>query len=354
MPPIFIVGPARSGTELARSILNRHPAVYINVETHWFEDMRPRLERAGPSSAASIEAAAFLTGLRRRSYGLSNDTGSEQEITDLLAEAASVTTSGSTDALFEAFCHVEARKQGCATWGEKTPRHVFSIDRILSSFPDARIVACIRDPRGAVASYRDWRNHWFDGKNVDNDLAVAIATEEKRTQKSYSLTICSLLWRSAVTQARHAIDRYGTDRVYALRFEDLLHDPDREIQALTTWLGLEAHPDLAQVTVTNSSYVAAGTMKGLHAAVAENWRSRLSSREIEWIEMLTGSAMADWRYQRESKRPRVTTFCLNVSRLPYEIMKAFIANRSRISDLPRYISSRIAGLVMSFPKTPRA
>lgn len=41
--PVFIIGSARSGTELMRQILNRHSQVMIGMETHYFDDLHPRV-----------------------------------------------------------------------------------------------------------------------------------------------------------------------------------------------------------------------------------------------------------------------------------------------------------------------
>ena len=66
--PIFICGPARSGTTMMRSCLNKHPSICIARETHYFEDLRPRFGDA---------VNRLLTGEERKAcedYFLALDT----------------------------------------------------------------------------------------------------------------------------------------------------------------------------------------------------------------------------------------------------------------------------------------
>ena len=68
----------------------------------------------------------------------------------------------SADAIFAAHCRSQQAARGKTVWGEKTPRHVFRSKDILGAFPTAKLLVMIRDPRGVVASYRDWNDRLFN------------------------------------------------------------------------------------------------------------------------------------------------------------------------------------------------
>ena len=53
---------------------------------------------------------------------------------------------GTGDAYFEALCRLRAKRHGRERWGEKTPRHVYRIDDLLTAFPEAKVVCLVRDP----------------------------------------------------------------------------------------------------------------------------------------------------------------------------------------------------------------
>ena len=142
------------------------------------------------------------------------------------------------DAWFEAFCRLWAARAGKPRWGEKTPRHVYRIPDILARYPEARVIAMIRDPRAIAASYRDWKNQ--GGFDLDRDTGhrEALALEEARARSSYHVVIQSLLWRGVANAALGARDRFGPTRVWVQRYEDFVEDPAAAGRALMAWLGL--------------------------------------------------------------------------------------------------------------------
>ena len=53
---IFVVGASRSGTNLVRALLNAHSTLWISAETHYFDDLRPRLPGNGTEPLAGEDA----------------------------------------------------------------------------------------------------------------------------------------------------------------------------------------------------------------------------------------------------------------------------------------------------------
>lgn len=266
--PLFVVGPSRSGTELMRQVLNLHPWIHLAPETYYFEDLRPRLppaRRTRPSATDLDQARAFFASIHGSAYGLG---GAEAAAWDR-AEGAqrALAGAGDLDAAFEAHRRAmawrEAGKRHLATWGDKTPRHVFCGDEILAAWPETRLLCMRRDPRAAVASYRDWTNRWFEGREVAPGLARAIAAEERRVRRSYALPLTTLLWRAAAQAALDLEHRHGSARVMLVRFEDLLADPVATLGRLSSFLGLRLESDLSALGRVNSSYCASGGERGL-------------------------------------------------------------------------------------------
>ena len=158
--PIFLCGPSRSGTAMLRSALNGHPSVHLAGETHYFDDLRQRFEDPSSgvlSSELASEAADYFCALSHRPYGHHGDPTQGRISPQQLRERAEQ-LGGTGDAYFQAYCEIEAEQASKSIWGEKTPRHIFRINDILTKFPDAKVVCMSRDPRAVVASYRDWRN----------------------------------------------------------------------------------------------------------------------------------------------------------------------------------------------------
>ena len=74
--PVFIVGASRSGTAMLQSVLRRNPDVRLAGETHYFDDLRPRVigKRLADLDATSRDACAdYFRALTVRPYGKNGD-----------------------------------------------------------------------------------------------------------------------------------------------------------------------------------------------------------------------------------------------------------------------------------------
>ncbi|WP_337187129.1 sulfotransferase [Phenylobacterium sp.] len=338
--PLFVVGAPRSGSELLCASLNRHPAICIVGETHYFADLRRRL-RSGQSPLTEDEAQicrAHFADLHHR-YGSSSLAGT------CAALPASTGEASTGDAEFENFCREQARRRGKWLWGEKTPRHIFQADQILAAFPGARILVLVRDPRGVVASYRDWRNQWLFQEKVDDRLLQASAREDRRIRASYSLPIIALLWKSAARTARRLKARHGQSRVKILRFEDLLDEPQVFLSRICDWLGVKFDPAMLDMMVVNSSYVAPGTRQGRDRGAIMRWRQALSPNEIGLVEALGGKELERFGYEATGLRGSVMFAAREIVSIPVTFMRALLANRDRLGRIGPFLLERLKALI---------
>lgn len=341
--PIFITGASRTGTELLRTILNRHPQIAIAAETHYFADPRARL--GDPSQPTQGERDTLLDHFLRvaeHGYGLPIGAVSGPE-RKALSQAWAKEGPGA-DALFAAFCKAQARDRGKTVWGEKTPRHLFRIDQILAAFPDARIIVCQRDPRASVISYRDWRNNWFERDSLDAASRSAVEKEELRASRSYNITVASLLWRSCVEAGEQALKRHGPQRIHIHRYENLISDPEATAEALFDWLQLPFTNDVLDVNIVNSSYTKFINDRGIDRSTANKWRERASNDETAFIEMLTRPQMHRLGYQSEFGRPAPKFVAKEVLSLFPDITRIFMANRTRMGSIREFLSERLKNL----------
>ena len=139
---IFVVGASRSGTNLARALLNAHSALWVSAETHYFDDLRPRLPGSGtqPLQGEHRERCErYFLQLSHRAFGQGGEAESSRLDSDEMRALANE-LGGTGDAYFEALCRLRAAHHGRERWGEKTPRHVYRIDELLSAFPEAKTV----------------------------------------------------------------------------------------------------------------------------------------------------------------------------------------------------------------------
>ncbi len=333
---IFIVGPTRSGTELIRSMLNRHPEIYIAAETHYFDDLRPRVGGAKilePADRARV--SGYFNALIERPYGFGAVKSASATHPDEFNEAATA------DEMFAVFCRQRAAEHGKIIWGEKTPRHIFCAAEIYSVFPEARLVAMVRDPRAVVASYRDWRQKKSDPELWHDD---SIRREARRVRASYSLTMNSLLWMAAVQAAEQLTEQFGSDRVHLLNYETLVANTDRSLRELCAWLDLDFARPMAEVEVVNSTYLPDG-MAGLQASPLDRWAHVLSSNEIGYVQWLTQRVAKRHGYESCNLTVQAGFAASQLLASPFHGIRALLANRERVVSLPRAVVARLRGLL---------
>lgn len=359
-PAVFIVGASRSGTELLRSVLNGHPAVHVARETHYFDDLRARLAGGGAAPASAGERAAALdhfVALEASAYGYDGARlGETRPEARAALDAASSALGPSVDAIFAAHC-LGGDPPGTGpwrVWGEKTPRHVFRGAEILTALPGARLVVAVRDPRGAVSSYRDWTNRWFQDQTVSAAVSRAVAAETRRVRRSWSLTLATLMWRSAMATAIGLQGEFGADRVHLVRFEDLVSRPEPTIAALCRFLRLPADPGMARVSVVNSSYVAGGRQSGFRPEAALRWRQALSPAEQRHVERVAGAVMRDLGYAPVAAGRHHLFSAAEFLRFSLVLPRAVLVNRKRIGNLRQAVLARLGGMIRPGGRAPAA
>lgn len=334
---IFVAGPSRSGTALTRSVVNAHPEVFIAGETHWFDDLRTRIEDpAAPLSDDEQRRTVedHFLALSDRPFGHGGDPEAGWlGRGDLRAKADE--SGGSADAYFDAFLALSAEAEGGARiLGEKTPRHVFRIDEILSCYPQAKMIVMVRDPRAIVASYKDW--YGGDGPEAGE--------EAERTRRTYDPVLLSALWRAqarAGTTAAHA----HPGRVMVQRYEDLVTEPETAVRGIADFLGLEFSDAMLEVPLHNSSYSQTQWDAGISAAPVDRWQTKLDLAEVRVVEMVTRAERTRYHYPRLPGGRAAAGSARVLAGSPVRMVRAVVTNRDRMGNPVSYVARRLRAVV---------
>ena len=337
MNPVFVVGASRSGTNLVRALLNRHSELWVSAETHYFDDLRPRLAGGGsqPLEGADRDLCEeYFLALSHRAFGQAGDPAESRVDRENLRSLAQE-LGGTGDAYFEALCVLRARLRSRPRWGEKTPRHVYRIDELLEAFPDGKVVCLVRDPRAVVASYRDWHGA-AERRGVTE--SEELAADRRRSRRSYNPVLMSLLWRGVVQASYQALRRHGAERVRIQRFERLAERPEDEVRELCGWLGLAYEPGLLEIPVVNSSYATTG--EGVSTEPLDRWRERLSDSEVGVVQACCGRLMDELGYEREPVRASPVRLAWAFGTAPLAAARAAAVNRARLGRATQYLRRR--------------
>ncbi len=165
--PIFVVGTPRSGTTLTARILGNHPSIFMPGETHFIEDVYSRRDDLG--DPADEHAREHIVERLGTLYGRFNEPADQRRIDRLLESdglADALGLAATYRDLFDVFMTRQMTAEGRRRWGNQVPRDLFEVDQLFAFYPEARVIACVRDLRDYLLSYRD---RWKAGSSVPGD-----------------------------------------------------------------------------------------------------------------------------------------------------------------------------------------
>lgn len=199
-PPFFVLGCVRSGTTMLRDALRMHPNLACPEETHFFRWGEPYGTEA---MSRSLSNNAVLKKHREI------DGITEPEFSDLLRQC------GSRGELYTRYMalYLQRKKPGATRWFDKTPQNVYGALLAASSMPRSRFIHIVRDPINVVASLRIGR-----------------------IVKVENLTGACNYWNEAV-QIVAGLKRAYPARVFELRYEDFVAEPESQLKLLLDFIG---------------------------------------------------------------------------------------------------------------------
>ena len=285
-PCFFVVGPPRAGTTMLRLLLNSHPEIAVPAETWFFPDVLMRARRFGDfGTPEQVDAFAWeVAAARAESLRPAGEVFrvSPEEI------AAAVTAAGARSyaAAFWAFLDLIARREGKRLWGEKTPFYSAWLAKLGAAYPNARFLALVRDPR---------------------DVATSLHAIAWGRQTYPTLADAGLRWRYAMDGIERARPLLG-ERLKAIRYEELVADPEAGARALCEFLGLRFAPGMLRFHETASHVMPEG-VEAWHPRVSQPidasrvglWRRQYTPEDVGMIELAAGPSMASWGYPPEGR-----------------------------------------------------
>jgi hypothetical protein len=182
----------------------------------------------------------------------------------------------------------EVGKPSPKVWIDHTPRNLRYALSLAQAVPEASFIHLIRDGRAVAASILplDWG---------PNDIVEA-----------------ATYWARQIAPGLAASSRLGPERVLTVRYEDVVREPERNLKEICVSLGIAYD----EAMVDTRDYSVLPYTAGQHRLVAQppdatratGWRKKLSDRQIETFEYLTGDLLSCFGYEVEyglqAHRPR--------------------------------------------------
>lgn len=215
-PFLFVLGNPRSGTTLLRLALSAHSGICIPPECGFALWLAGKFEqREYPDSVGDffkeiIECRKFET------WGLTL-----QELSVEAERTPPTTYPEACMCVYRAFARNQGK--GDALLGDKNNFYTNYVEKISGSFPAAKVIWIVRDPRDVFCSYLE-----LGAKMIDSPYAPVLAQNTADFSRE---------WLQVNGQRTAARSTFGR-QFHMIRFEDLVSDPKGALTAACEFLGI--------------------------------------------------------------------------------------------------------------------
>jgi hypothetical protein len=315
--PIFVVGAPRSGTTLMQSVLMRLPGIIFPPETHFWGNVHLYRRQIGDlnSPLGWRRAVGMVLDFCCRDNELPVN---EERLTQELLESER-----KYEALFDTLLrHVQIQLGECRRIGEKSPNHLLWADKLIEPYPDSKVIAMLRDGR---------------------DVAVSAMESLPGSE----LVQQAVRWARYERVLRRVLSKYPSDRILAVRYEDLVSSPEPTIRRVCEFLGEEFTE--ATLEPQHRKHLGFGlrakhkmrTLEPITASRIGRFRQALNPGQIAMYQAIAGRSLRKAGYELEPA-PWWKGAALVASALPVWAVRRLTLGRESHGSL-RAVSEGIAG-----------
>ena len=271
MEHLYITGCGRSGTTMLGSILGACQGCVATPESDFFLDYACR---TAPDRISKNDFLRYLKGnFRFRQWEISVE-GIPFEASDFSPfHLRRVVEKTVTAFAAEHYPGMDSNFVRI----DHTPSSIKHFIKLDSSFPDAKFIFIIRDPRAVFASVRD----------LDWGANTALAA--------------SAVWIEYAALF-YAVQSLVPEWIRLVRYEDIVNYPEKHIRQLCDYAHIEYEPailggggfKLPEYTAKQHAQVG----KAPNPANIDKWKDKISEREVVLLESSCGTIMKAFGYDR--------------------------------------------------------
>lgn len=273
--PVFIVGAPRSGTTLLQYMLRSHPRLSLPTgESHFFIPLYRAAGRFGDLSRLENIKSVLAAMYKQSAEFLDTDLHGLKFDIDTVATELHKQGRRTMQAIIAGLFELNARGEGKARWGDKTPYYVLHLSKLLEWFPDAQIIHIIRDGRDVALSLFARRD----------DFGV------------YNTHFAAKYWQQYVEVGREQGARLNPRQYLEVRYEDVVHDQKQSLQRICAFLAEEYSDSLLEYRKAGMAGKTPLLQKPVQADNAEKWRKVMSTSQVRVFEAAAGETLASCGY----------------------------------------------------------
>ena len=276
----FLVCSERSGSNFITNLMNGHKKICGPSPTHLFRLFGSNMDRYGCLDKADTWDQLLSDVVE----GFNNILGSWSSAVTKEELADAVTTRTSAELIKYIYEKEASTDQANHLFVKENHCYSFA-PYLLSNFETSRFLVFVRDPRDVVSS-------WVNTQTIPGGIEKAVDVWIRDQQNAVSL----------YSQLK------GTQRCFAVRYEDVLSETEETLTKILSWMGLDYQEEVLEFhkssrTQKNAKRIEA--WNNLSSGIMHNNHSKfkelLSKEEIQYVEVMCGSLMNIFGYQTTQK-----------------------------------------------------
>jgi Sulfotransferase family len=306
----FLVGSPRSGTTLLQTMLMRAPGVTMPPELHFIHITYKRRHRMADIRTDQGWTQA-INAIKARCQH--SDIDMDHDLFDELVAA----TDRNYGDLLRCWLKAIGTPENATTVGEKTPNHCEWISELATMIPEARFIHIMRDPRDSALSQRE-----------------AFARPALQA---------AVRWKRDLDMHRDCLRLMPESRYTAVRYEDLVTDPQATIKKLCAFLDLEYRDEMLDPSGRDKKGFAAyeehklRTLEKVTSSRIGRYKKKMSAMNIAVIERVCSHTMTEMGYTLE-KKPAPLAWLGIAVQTPLIFIKRILGDRRRQKMLDKEAS----------------
>lgn len=261
--PVFLIGNPRSGTSLTRLILTSHSSVTVPPECGFLLWLAPKY-RDWTQDRGSCRVLQYVDDLlackKFETWGLRKEW-----VVREIENSAPADYSSLSSCVYLAYGRMLGKESDVI--GDKNNYYIRHVHDLLSIYSKARILHIVRDPRDVACSYRA--------------LADLKSSSPYAPSLPYDPVDIARQWVENIASVASACGGLPSDRIYTVRYEDLVSSPEDTIAGMCAWLGVGFEEQMLSFHSLNRSY-------GLEPVETLDWKRKT-------LEKIDGSSVGRFR-----------------------------------------------------------
>ena len=207
---------------------------------------------------------------RRNASFLNTDLHGLAFDTEILARKLQTLRVTTIPQLIRAMLELNAKGEGKARWGDKTPYYSLHVPLIKKMFPDAQILHIMRDGRDCALSML--------GRGKDLDI--------------HNIYQAATIWKQYVDAGQAAGRLLDSSQYYEFHYEDLLQNPSESVSGICDFLGEDFSESVINFRKASCSGKTPLLQKPIQTGNSGKWKNRMSTRQIRVFEYIAGDTLA--------------------------------------------------------------